>query len=167
MRIALALFVLCCTAAAQAVNQPTFYARQDYPGNGQVRVADLNGDKIPDVIATSGDQIMTLLGNGDGTFRVGPTTYPGMWIGGLAVVDLNGDGYPDLNTETSRILPYTHKMIPHGCQVVKEPELNARCTSPNQFENFDRNFRQSLTVPKAAVLKEDARWAKKRARKTG
>jgi len=51
-------------------------------------------------------------------------------------------------------------------------ELNARCDGPNQFENFDRAFRKSLTVPKEAVLKEDARWkralAKKRAaRKTG
>jgi hypothetical protein len=96
MRTALVLFVLCSATAAQTVPQPTFYARQDYPGNGQVRVADLNGDKIPDVVATFGDRVMTLLGNGDGTFRVGPTTYPGMWTGGLAVLDLNGDGYPDL-----------------------------------------------------------------------
>jgi hypothetical protein len=50
-------------------------------------------------------------------------------------------------------------------------DLTARCASPNEFENFDRAFRQSLTVPKAAVLKEDKRWkrsrAKKRAKKTG
>ena len=48
-------------------------------------------------------------------------------------------------------------------------DLSARCAGPNQFENFDRAFRSALTVPKAAVLKEDARWkrarAKKRARK--
>jgi len=50
-------------------------------------------------------------------------------------------------------------------------DLNARCTGPDQFENFDRAFRRSLIVPKAAVLKEDKRWrrarAKKRAKKTG
>lgn len=50
-------------------------------------------------------------------------------------------------------------------------ELNSRCEGPNQFENFDRAFRKSLTVPKEALLKEDARWkrarAKKRTRKTG
>lgn len=48
-------------------------------------------------------------------------------------------------------------------------ELAARCEGPDQFENFDRAFRQMLTVPKAAVLKDDAKWkrarAKKRARK--
>jgi len=50
-------------------------------------------------------------------------------------------------------------------------DLSARCAGPDQFQNFDRAFRQSLTVPKAAVLKEDARWkrarARKRAKKTG
>jgi len=49
-------------------------------------------------------------------------------------------------------------------------ELNARCEGPNQFENFDRAFRTALTVPKAALLKEEARQkrarAKKRATKT-
>jgi hypothetical protein len=50
-------------------------------------------------------------------------------------------------------------------------DLSARCAGPNEFENFDRAFRQSLTVPKSALLKEDARWkrvrAKKRAKKIG
>ena len=50
-------------------------------------------------------------------------------------------------------------------------ELNARCTGPNQFENFDRAFLKSLTVPKEAILKEEANRkrarARKRARKTG
>jgi hypothetical protein len=50
-------------------------------------------------------------------------------------------------------------------------DLSARCAGPDQFQNFDRAFRHSLTVPKAAVLKEDKRWklarAKKRAKKTG
>ncbi len=50
-------------------------------------------------------------------------------------------------------------------------ELAARCEGRNQFENFDRAFRKSLTVPKAALLKEEARIkrarARKRAKKTG
>ena len=33
-------------------------------------------------------------------------------------------------------------------------DLDARCAGPNQFENFDRAFRKSLTVPKEAILKE-------------
>ncbi|HUE00696.1 MAG TPA: hypothetical protein VMR62_14070 [Bryobacteraceae bacterium] len=46
-------------------------------------------------------------------------------------------------------------------------DLSARCPGPNQFENFDRAFRAALTVPKAAVLKEDARWKRARAKKQG
>ena len=50
-------------------------------------------------------------------------------------------------------------------------DLSARCAGPNQFENFDQAFRTSLTVPKAAVLKENKRWkrarAKKRAKRNG
>ena len=42
--------------------------------------------------------------------------------------------------------------------------ITARCDGPNQFENFDRAFRHSLTVPKDAVLKEEARQKKQRAR---
>src|ERR1022692_3812792 len=96
MKTALALFVLCCATTAAAVKQPTFYARQDYPGNGQVAVADLNGDKIPDVIALFGS-IRTLLGNGDGTFRVGPITSPGrLQTNAFVAADLNGDGYADV-----------------------------------------------------------------------
>lgn len=44
-------------------------------------------------------------------------------------------------------------------------ELNARCDGPNQFEKFDKAFRASLTVPKAALLKEEARIKRARARK--
>jgi hypothetical protein len=44
-------------------------------------------------------------------------------------------------------------------------ELSARCAGPNEFENFDRAFRQSLAVPKVATLKEDKRWERARARK--
>ena len=41
-------------------------------------------------------------------------------------------------------------------------DLAVRCAGPNEFENFDRAFRRSLTVPKEAILKDDAR--RKRAR---
>ncbi|MGA3261147.1 MAG: hypothetical protein ABSE35_19860 [Bryobacteraceae bacterium] len=44
-------------------------------------------------------------------------------------------------------------------------DLAARCAGPNEFENFDRAFRQSLAVPKEAALKEDARWKRARAKK--
>jgi len=44
-------------------------------------------------------------------------------------------------------------------------ELATRCEGQNQFENFDRSFRHSLTVSKEAVLKEEARQKKARAKK--
>jgi hypothetical protein len=43
-------------------------------------------------------------------------------------------------------------------------DLSARCAGPDQFQNFDRAFRVALTLPKATVLKEDARW--KRAKRS-
>ena len=42
-------------------------------------------------------------------------------------------------------------------------ELKARCNSDNQCSNSDRMFRAVISVPKAAVLKEEAkekRWRK-------
>jgi hypothetical protein len=44
-------------------------------------------------------------------------------------------------------------------------DLSARCDGPNQFENFDCAFRKSLTVPKTALLKEEARLKRARAKK--
>jgi hypothetical protein len=44
-------------------------------------------------------------------------------------------------------------------------DIAARCEGPNQFDNFDRAFRHSLTVSKDAVLKEETRLKKLRARK--
>ena len=44
-------------------------------------------------------------------------------------------------------------------------ELVTRCEGPNQFENFDRAFRHSLTVSKQAVVKEEARIKRARAKK--
>lgn len=44
-------------------------------------------------------------------------------------------------------------------------DLNARCDGPNQFENFDRVFRKSLTVSKTELLKEEARVKRASARK--
>jgi hypothetical protein len=50
-------------------------------------------------------------------------------------------------------------------------DLAVRCAGPNEFENFDRAFRRSLTVPKEAILKEQAERKrareKKRQPKTG
>ena len=79
----------------------TFQAAVDYPGNGATFVVagDWNGDGKIDVAAASGisDTITVLKGNGDGTLQTPYTSYE---VGGtpitMAVVDLNGDGHPDL-----------------------------------------------------------------------
>lgn len=45
-------------------------------------------------------------------------------------------------------------------------ELSARCSGQPQFENFDRAFRRTLTVPKEAVLKDQAQRKRARAART-
>ena len=44
-------------------------------------------------------------------------------------------------------------------------DLNARCAGPDQFQNFDRGVRACLSVPKEAVLREEVRQKRLRARK--
>jgi hypothetical protein len=54
---------------------------------------------------------------------------------------------------------------------IPEPtkELKAQCNADSQFSNFERVFRSVMSVPKAEVLKREAkekhRNARKRARK--
>lgn len=66
--------------------------------DSQLVVADLNGDGIPDVIAIDPTAFaaVVLLGNGDGTFRLGSRLQTGSLLAAIAVGDLNGDGKPDL-----------------------------------------------------------------------
>jgi len=83
---------------------PSFLARHDYPlvFTRQVAVADTNGDGIPDVIAGFGGTVTVLLGNGNGTFKQGPSINLDMLNGWyFAAADLNGDGIVDLVTAGS------------------------------------------------------------------
>lgn len=85
----------------------------DYGGHNSyfsVAVADVNGDKKPDLVVSNGcthvrgngsctskGEIEVLLGNGDGTFHVAGTFATGGYYAiGLSVADLNGDGKPDV-----------------------------------------------------------------------
>jgi hypothetical protein len=65
-----------------------------------IEVADLNKDKIPDlVIANGGDSSVTiLLGKGNGTFREadGSPFYAGSSPNDIVIADFNKDGKPDL-----------------------------------------------------------------------
>ena len=52
-------------------------------------------------------------------------------------------------------------------QPIPEPteELKARCNAENQFSNFDRVFRAVMSVPKAEILKREARELHRNTRK--
>jgi hypothetical protein len=68
-------------------------------GGPAVAIADVNGDRIPDLLIASSypDSVGVLLGNGDGTFK-DPVSYApgGTYTDGIAVGDVNSDGKPDL-----------------------------------------------------------------------
>ncbi len=96
-RFRLLLTLLLGCACLQAA-PPSFDARRDYdtyncvPGqSGLLTIADVNGDGIPDVVCPN-----VLLGNGDGTFRVGPTLQAENDYGNLIAIDVNRDGKIDL-----------------------------------------------------------------------
>jgi hypothetical protein len=94
-----ALFLAGGVASAQsAPAMPSFFARRDYQiGNESVRVADVNGDGIPDLVAATVGTILVQFGNGDGTFRPGPNTKIGGCSGyGFVLADVNGDGVLDV-----------------------------------------------------------------------
>lgn len=65
---------------------------------GYVNVADLNGDRAPDIVSTHDDSglVKVLLGDGRGGFAPGPelTTDTNLW--GTALADVDGDGQCDL-----------------------------------------------------------------------
>jgi hypothetical protein len=73
------------------------------PGTLGIATADFNGDGIPDLAvtvvsfgATSQGAVVVLLGNGDGTFKVGQESEAVYQAQNVVVGDFNGDGNPDL-----------------------------------------------------------------------
>jgi FG-GAP-like repeat len=134
--LALAVFFLALVAgpAAATGTTPTFFARRDYAGMeaaNWVGVGDVNGDGIPDLVVNKPSwDVDVLFGNGDGTFRTGPTFVTGMLGSTFALADLNGDGKMDL---------------------VIAGVLNSSPSSPSGigicFGNGDGTFQPAVTYP--------------------
>ena len=92
------LATLSATASAASPPMPTFFARRDYTTliSYWVQVADTNGDGIPDLIGNEIGAIQVLFGNGDGTFRSGPSSLTQTAANSFVAVDFTGDGKIDL-----------------------------------------------------------------------
>ena len=76
----------------------TFGVRTDYQvtlGHVQVKIADVDGDTKPDVVAANSG-IDVLLNNGDGTFHGPVTTSLSLTVGSLQSGDIDGNGSLDL-----------------------------------------------------------------------
>src|ERR1035438_293472 len=94
-RIAFAATCLLLVLPSLAAQKPNFAARRDYYLGGfpqVVALGDFNGDGILDFVT---EQERVYFGNGDGTFRPGPSPGKGNQSA-IAVADFDGDGKLDL-----------------------------------------------------------------------
>jgi len=76
-------------------------------GGADMAVADFNGDHKLDLVVSQafpyynyGSNAQVLLGNGDGTFQPSQEYPTSGVVRGVAVLDMNGDGFPDFAVGT-------------------------------------------------------------------
>jgi hypothetical protein len=98
MRTVLIFFIPALALQGAAPPTPAFAARRDYYTvlNNYLNIADTNGDGIPDIITTTDNSATVLFGNGNGTFRQGPTTLVNMSAFNGIAADMTGNGQTDL-----------------------------------------------------------------------
>ena len=70
----------------------TSYAAQ----RGNLQLADLNGDGLPDIVTQWNLDVSVLLNRGDGTFADGGVYATTMECAPVLLADFNGDGLPDM-----------------------------------------------------------------------
>jgi hypothetical protein len=96
-------------ASADTPPQISFFARRDTPVGfagvfgaadppSSLAIADFNGDGIPDVavVSASGNSLIVMIDNGNGSFRQGAPINVGLVPAGIVAGDFNGDGIEDL-----------------------------------------------------------------------
>lgn len=114
------------------------YAVQDWPRS--IRLVDLNGDKILDLLHTNGLGLIVMEGLGDGTLRQVGERLPMMGAGAVLAKDLNRDGIEDLVVVShSNVVYNAAVLIGQGSLRFGPPVSHPTCTGSNHAVLADLN----------------------------
>jgi hypothetical protein len=113
-------------------------AQTGLSGLSSIAIGDINNDGTPDLVVSGGSSngkpsVSVLLGNGDGTFRLGSQetgTTAGIDGSGLALADADGDGRTDILAPGDNLAPDLSE-DPGLDVLMNEPETVVGSTSPS------------------------------------
>ncbi|HYJ34314.1 MAG TPA: FG-GAP-like repeat-containing protein [Candidatus Binatia bacterium] len=119
----------------------------------QVRTADINGDGVLDLIASEPGSVSVLLGaGGPGGGFSSTTSYPAATAQGLAILDMNRDGKPDVvagnSTEQTGSVFLNGGSVPTGVAVGTAPPARP-LLSQNAPNPFNPRTEIRFTMPRA------------------